>query len=500
MKLALIAAVAALLAPGRVVLPHDDFAIQDHPDLGGGAIATMLPDGRALFLRGGGLETLGRTGAVEARVPLAIPPGSRPFSLLRGADGRTLLVLTAEARSKYETDQLQVMDVATGAVGSPGIQIGCGACEVAAVAPDGSVFLAGSTGQVDPSIERDPNAPNSFRWVVAKLTPQLALDPSFGSGGVATLPVESAHGFGVALLDDGRVATYGQAGRMAESRLQLARLTRSGGLDPSFNGGAPLRTDHGSGFVWHVRGDGAIDLAPSAPHGRLVRFAPDGALAAVTDLGAIDVQELLPEPGGSVLAAGYNTANPDLGGAGELAVVRPGGPVRVAPLPFGGGLGGSLRSNSLRFFDILRRPDGSFLIAGGVGVARYTGEGVGVSTGGHAFASLTPDLRLESGFGGPQTAPRLAVAVPRQRPGRAGVRVRVTASTPGVVELRLRMSGRVVGKAVIPVLATKPFTQTVRVSPRYRRGLRRGATVTVQARMRDLLQGAASASARGRMR
>jgi hypothetical protein len=515
MNLALIAAAASLLAPGRVVLPVDDFTIQNDPDVGGGAITTVLPDGRALFFRRGELVTLGRTGAVESRAPLAVPRGTNPYGLVRGPDGRVLVVLQAPARNKFESHQLQVMDAAAGAVGAPGIQLGCGACDVAAVAPDGSVFVAGTTGRYDPAIGRDPNADNNRRWVVAKLTPQLALDASFGDGGVVTLPVESVSGFAVALLGDGRIATLAQAGTLSDFRLYLARLTPSGALDRSFNGGAPLRTEYASGFAWLVHPDGTIDLQgdrPSAvftpepgeqlppPRDLLARFAPDGTQTSVTDLGEIDVLRLLPEHGGKVLAVGSTTSIATVPGEGTFAAVRPGESIRLAELPFGGGIGGSLQANSHSFYDVLRRPDGSFLIPGGVGVARYTGEGEGLSVGGFAFSSLTPDLELESGFGGVPTPPRLTVSVPRQRASRREVRVRVHASTPGLVELRLRVSGHTIGRRVLPALSTKPFRASVPVRRGLRAALRRGAKVTVRARMRDLVRSTASASAWGRLR
>jgi uncharacterized delta-60 repeat protein len=95
-----------------------------------------------------------------------------------------------------------------------------------------------------------------------------SLDPSFGSGGIAS----SGSGtrlLGTAVQGDGKVVAVGETGAPGGETLLVARFTSSGGLDPSFGAGGL------------VKGPAISGTADAGSIGRGVAIQPDGKIVVV---------------------------------------------------------------------------------------------------------------------------------------------------------------------------------------------------------------------------
>jgi len=195
-----------------------------------------------------------------------------------------------------------------------------------------------------------------------------------------------------------------------------------------------------------------------------------------------------------------------------------GGPQgRDVNLPFGGGGSSflvsvlprpvaSLLQNSFVGNRLVPRPDGSYLVTGGVSVSQPTGEGTGFSIGRFAVAALTPSFGLDPAFGGPATPPRLSVRLTPQRARTArtrhGIRIVLKASAVGLMRVRIKRGDRVIADSLLPIFKTTPHTLPVeltRYGDAYLRG-RRNVRVSITATARDLLTSTATTAARGRLR
>ena len=543
-------------APGRVVIRVDDGAVQRNVDAGGAVQAVALPDGSALlFGSGAGSQDvlyaakIARNGALDPAfgsggVKTIDAPGGASFALrqvLRQPDGKLLMISAHfSTQPQFAPNALEVtrvnadlsIDRAYGIDGTRTTPIGegCAACTTAALAPDGSLVLTGIVGQAGPPIT--PNTPPDFHWALTRLTPSGAVDTGFGSGGVATVAATgSTSGFNVAFGPGGSIVTEGQVSNGMTSQILLTRLTSSGAPDPAFAGGTPILVPLASGFGMLVQGDGSVVLnggplgAPSSlidpSFEKLVRYtaagAPDAGFGAG---GSIDLgsgtfpSQLLPAAGGSVVVASGAT------GARTFRLVTATGTIpvrRTVNLRFGGGGSsflvsvrprpvGSLLQNSFASQQILRRPDGSYLVPGGVQVRQPTGEGAGFSIGRFAAASLTPSLGHETAFGGPRTPLRLSVSLRRQRAvtarRRHGIRISLRASEAGLARVRITAGGRLVAHSLLPVFGTTRRTLPVELTRYGNAYLRRhrGIRVSIAATGRDLLANTARATARGRLR
>ncbi|HVF78344.1 MAG TPA: hypothetical protein VNA28_08595, partial [Solirubrobacteraceae bacterium] len=412
-------------APGHVVVQIDDGSVRNDVDAGGVSHAVALPDGSALLFGSGAAKgvlyatKIGVRGALDrsfgsAGVAAFPAPGGATSSLrqvLRQPDGKLLFISAWHSTlPRFAPNDLLVtrtnsdlsLDRSYGLNGTTitGIGEGCGSCTPAALAPDGSLVLTGTTGDV-PS----PPAPSKLRWALTRLTAGGTVDTSFGAGGIATIATEGpASGFNVARGPGATIVTEAQMSNGMDSRILLTRLTASGAPDPTFAGGTPIITPLSSGFGMLVDDDGSVVLngsvpaAPGAPHSQelLARYSPTGVPDAAfgaggfVDLGrsAAPVQ-LLPAAGGTVLVV--EAAGPAL----AVRAVTPHGAIagrRDLRLRFGGGTSSFLvsvrprpvataRKNSFRGRQLLRRADGSYLLYGGVSIVRPTGEGTGFSIG-----------------------------------------------------------------------------------------------------------------------
>jgi uncharacterized delta-60 repeat protein len=557
-------------APGRVVFATDGGVVHDNVDAGGGGFPVLLPGGSVLIVGGTAdpgstpriaITKLTSTGAIDSSWGsggvLETPVRLNLLQVLRQADGEMLLVGTDQIGGapgagppplkvvRLRADGAVDTGFAQGGTATAPVGIGCGACTTAALAPGGAIVLVGATGSypTNPS----PTTVPDLHWSVVRLTAAGAVDASFGTSGVATIPGVRASGFNVAVLPGGGIVTEGQTAGSGFSNdgvsVILARLTPSGAMDPAFGGGAPVRTPIYSGFPFLVRSDGSIVIAgsepgltqpPFTPGRRLVAaYTPSGALdesfgtRGVADIGPFDVQHLEPakDAGIAVVATPWQTLVPGTGTpAGQFAIGRwpasgpPATPFAIVRVPFGGGGSSFLVSvrprplpplgqNSFSGRTLIPRPDGSFLAIGGVHVSQPTGEGVGYSIGRTAVAAITPSLALDPAFGGPAAPLRASISVPRQRARTAyerhGIRVRVRASAPGLWRVKIRLGdGRVLAQSVLPIFAAGARTLPVELTRTGNLWLRRHhpVRVTVATTARDLFGTQTTTTATGRLR
>jgi uncharacterized delta-60 repeat protein len=553
-------------APSRIVFPVDSGARVDNVDSGGAEVATPLPDGSTLLFGFGttgrdGLKIakIGQSGALDrsfgsSGVATIATPGSLRYTftlsqVLRQADGKLLLLSAKQpdgspplARSHLRVMRLNADATLDHSYGVDGIaetsvNEGCGRpCSSAALAPDGSLVLVGSTGEVP----APPAAPD-LHWALTRLTPSGAVDPGFGSGGVATIPTAgSTTGLNVAIGAAGTIVTDAQSQVGTSSKSLATRLTSAGAPDPSFAGGAPIDVPIDPGFLMLAQDDGSVVLDGRTPgsttvtstpgHSLLVRYTPAGALdsafgsSGVVDLGTtVHPNQLLPISGRAVLvvgaggphlnvklvtadglfapllggAAGHNI-DPAFGGGGSSFLVS------VKPRPVA-----SVAQNSfLERGDttIVRRANGSYLVAGGVHVSQPTGEGAGYSIGRFAVAALTSSLTPDTTFGGPAIKPRLSVKLSLQRASTAharhGIRVQLKASATGLTRVKITSRGRAIAYSLLPIFKTTSHTIPVELTSYGNTYLRthRNVRVAITANGRDLLANPMSTHAVGRLR
>lgn len=248
--LVLVPGSSALADPGRVVVPVAERAPERSVDAGGAASAVALPDGgvamaglgelrknfrRVVVVR---LDAAGRPDPSFGNAGVARLTLGQPFfseQLLVRPDGRLLLIGGIRGDSVGQSGLAAVgvtsdgrLDASfgRGGIARPPVQASCGDCAPAALGADGSLLLAGSAPV--PGVSETPVA------VVARLTASGGFDPSFGHVGLATPPVSS-----------GRSIFAGAVGVTESGRLLV--LTRSSdGLQVSAlrSGGAP---DTGAG-------------------------------------------------------------------------------------------------------------------------------------------------------------------------------------------------------------------------------------------------------------
>jgi uncharacterized delta-60 repeat protein len=405
-----------------------------------------------------------------------------------------------------------------GGATQPGLEASCGDfCHPAAMQADGAIVVTGNTGRVL-SVPTGPDTPANFEWVVARLTPGGALDPSFGQNGIVAphnVPGQQNGGFATALLGDGRIVTLGRD----TSTPLLTRLLPSGAPDPSFHGGDPAQVPVAFAFTMALHPDGYVDVLS---YQRLLRYRSDGepdlgfgARGAVDLPPGADMPRLLPLAGRAALiyvGAGIDPRPAPLGDLilrritadGRLDAGTEGASGLTATFGFGGGFAsprirgqqpelGELAQTGFRTGEAVQRGDGSLLVAGAVRVVRYTGEGAGRSTGRFAVGALTRELTVDRNFGAPATRPRLSLRVVRQR-ARTSARLkrivlRARSSGPGLVLMRVRARGRIVAEGLEPLFAAGASTIRLPVTDLGQRLLRRREPlrVSVTANARDLL-------------
>lgn len=134
---------------------------------------------------------------------------------------------------------------------------------------------------------------SEVRYAVTRLTAKGNLDTSYGTNGITSVPVTGT-AWGMVLQSDGRVVLGGQA--TTGSRPYVAvRLTSSGALDPTFDGDGIRTVDVAGGGMCvgiALQGDGrlvltgAVDTASGTAVGT-IRLNADGSLDPAFGAGGI---------------------------------------------------------------------------------------------------------------------------------------------------------------------------------------------------------------------
>jgi uncharacterized delta-60 repeat protein len=492
-------------APGRVVIPVGGGAVDLGADNAGGASdpAVALPDGGAVAIYAGqeGQSELvqitsdgaldpsfGTDGVVDVE---AILPTFTAGEIIRQPDGKLVVVGSQRGSSgvplppvvliRFNADGSLDQSFGTGGVDTTTIQLSC-FCSTVGLTPGGGFVVGGATTQqAGPTLSGVKT--DITQWTVAGLTANGALDPSFGQNGLVTLAGNGASGIDLRVLPDGDIVTTGDASvNYAYYQGELARLLPTGAPDPSFHGGTPetlpstpipgqlLAYPDGTAIVGVTHAIIRYTTAglpdPTFGAGGIVQTGPPtdlsdgGQLLPAAGDGALVIEETGPE-----YAEGRYTAKL-FGPTGALDPSL-GGPTGLAfSVPFGGGSSDllvrtrpegvtSLDQNTFAGY-IVQRPDGSYLLLGGVTVSQPTGEGTGNSIADFAAAALTPSFKVDHSFGGPDSPLRATLTVLNQRTATArarhGIRVTLRFSAPGLARVVIRGGGRVVAQSVLPVL------------------------------------------------
>lgn len=279
-----------------------------------------------------------------------------------------------------------------------------------AVQPDGKVV---SVGSADTGANED--------LVVVRYGSDGSLDPTFGDGGVS---ITELPGYQIAHAvtlqpGDGKILVAGYSTAPGPSGLLVARYRTDGALDPSFGSGGLAVSSAGDAFMAHaltLQPDGKIVAAGGTPSDPIntrvavVRFNPDGTTdntfgsggTVTTRLGtgSSTAEGVAVHAGGIVVAGTAET--PENGK--DFAVVRYN---TNGTLDQGFGAGGvvttSITPHDDRVADIAILPGGQVLVAGTAttapeedgdfAVARYTSAGAldpTFGTAGVALASAGP--------------------------------------------------------------------------------------------------------------
>jgi uncharacterized delta-60 repeat protein len=217
-----------------------------------------------------------------------------------------------------------------------------------------------------------------------------ALDPTFGTSGIAKVVVASGgSGFAATLQPDGKIVIVGNAN--ATKDFLVIRLTANGALDSTFAGSGMTTTSFSGGT-----GAAALGVA-IAPGGKIVvagvntnklavvRYTAAGALDTTfggtgivqSMFGGSDAQAhgVVVEPGGKIIVSGTTQ---DSGGALILARYNTNGTLDAT---FGTGGRASPTATTIHSGDAVALQGTSIVVAGEVdtahaGVARFTSAGV----------------------------------------------------------------------------------------------------------------------------
>lgn len=182
----------------------------------------------------------------------------------------------------------------------------------------GGIGVVGMALQSDGAIVTVGNSEGSSGIALLRFTRAGTLDPTFGSGGIAT-SFTSSNIFpsAIAVQLDGRIVIVGSIRPSTTPSFFVARYLSDGSLDPSFGSGGSITTsltpegDSASALVLQpdgrivVAGSGGPAFEGAAQNFEVVRYDPDGSLDSSFGTG------------GSVIA--------NMGGPGTSIVLRPDG-------------------------------------------------------------------------------------------------------------------------------------------------------------------------------
>ena len=238
------------------------------------------------------------------------------------------------------------------------------------IQPDGRILVSGY-GTIDGEV----------RPIVARLLFDGTLDPAFGTGGRVSLTLPAFAAIqGMALQPDGKVLVGGNLLIGNGADLFMARLLPNGALDPDYgtDGISTPTTSATGGSFWAMalQSDGKVlmsgdDVAGFNSKMMTVRLLADGALdtafgtggVALTDIGSNNERALAVavQPNGKILSAG-RTAQP---GHQEIAVVRllPNGQLDTS-FDGDGILQVNISNDEDEASDLILLPDGRILVVG----------------------------------------------------------------------------------------------------------------------------------------
>lgn len=555
------AATPAAKAPGRVVFPVDGGVVNTNPDGGGASAAVTLPDGGAVLAGNGGggganfrayvarIRSDGLPDTTFGSGGVVTLPGFLVNQVVREADGSLVVAGSGRGLDTFQLPAIVLVHLradgtldssfGTGGVATLPVESSCGNCAAASVLPDGDLVVTGNTGRVMPPLGPGPQATADTQWVVARLTPNGALDPSFGAAGIATLLPTASSGTAVATLTNGDTVALGRVVAGGGTASVLTRLLPSGAVDPSFNAGSMVAVPGGgvSGMIANADGTVLVDatsvIARYTSAGLLDPSFGAGGLAPVTGFPAsaspfpipqaqVAQTQMLPAPGDSAVLFDVGNSGVVVGErltpSGAVDPTFGGATAKQIALGFGGGGSGFIVSVRPRPLPplaqdstdirgtIVERADGSFLAVNGVKVIQPTGEGEGMSIFDFAVAGLTPSFAPDPSFGGLATPLYAKLRVIRQRAStdhtRHGILVELTLDQPGLARVVIKAHGRVVAQNVLPVFGPGAAILPVELTSygdqllRSRRGIR----VTATATGRDLLTNAATSTSSATLR
>ena len=210
--------------------------------LGGGAGATSVA-----------LDASGRivvAGSANPQVPPSSPPVSGGFAVVR-------FLANGVLDGSFGTGGLSSIDMLHPATVTGMVLL-----------PDGRMVVGGSA--FGPG--------GYFHFALARLLSDGALDPSFGVGGrVSTEIGLSSDCYGLARDPHGRIVAVGEAYTGTSSVNAVARYLEDGALDPAFGTGGVATPDLGNALVRDVAVDaGGRVLLAGAPDFVLARLLPNG--------------------------------------------------------------------------------------------------------------------------------------------------------------------------------------------------------------------------------
>ncbi len=549
-------------APGRVVFSVNRGVVSNDADGGGAQAAVVLPDGGAV-LAGTGGGSPGNFHAYVAQITsngsldqafgggsgVVMLPGFSVDQILREPDGSLVVAGSgASLRPKQFPPVVLVhlhpdgsldSSFGTNGVATLTIQSSCGNCAAVSMLPGGDLVVTGNTGSLPSNPIPNQQATADTQWVVARLTPKGALDPSFGQAGIVTLLPTGSVGTAVSTLANGDIVALGTLATGSQTAYLLTRLQPSGALDPTFNGESLVAVPGGPVSEMIANADGTVLVDATSA---VVRYTADGlpdpsfgsgGMAQITGFPAVTLPfplpqlralptQMLPAPGDSAVLFNVGNSGVVLGerltAAGAIDPTFGGPTVKQIALGLGGGGSGfvvSVRPRPLPPLvqdstdirgTIVERADGSFLAVNGVKVIQPTGEGEGRSIFDFAAAGLTPTFNEDPSFGGPATRLSATVNLIRQRASTAhtrhGIRVELTVSQPGLARVVIKAHGRVVAQNVLPVFAAGVSFLPVELTSYGNQLLRthRDVGLTAVVTARDLLTNTATATAIGLLR
>jgi uncharacterized delta-60 repeat protein len=528
-------------APGRVVFAVDGSAQSESIP----TASIALPDGGAVIAGSSAtgvyaaqLEPDGQLDPSFGQGGIAKIPGlvGAPTEILRQPDGKLLMVGSGAGNpsrlpliviARLDADGGSDAGFGTGGVATLGIQVGG-----VALLPDGDIVATGGAGSTGLVSALHPTELGNDRWDVVELTPTGALDPAFGSGGTVTLPPAAAQGSALGVDASGEIAVRGLVEQTPTDLVgELTRLTPSGAIDPTFNGGQPVivpGVDNNSVFVVNPDGSVLYGIGNAAGQHSLVRYTATGAPDPTFGTSGIlalqpELVEFLPQANGGFLEVeqpnGFpgirlqlltatGAVDPSLNGpAGVQVSLAFGGASRlplfdtVHPQPVTG-----VDENSLTGARLFQRPDGSYLVVGEVDVIEQTGSGEGPTINRFAVEALSASFAPDPSFGGPATPLRVRVSLPVQSAATAihrhNIRVTLTASEPGDARIVVKAAGRVVAASLLPVLSAGANTLPVILTASGIKWLRSHphSKLSLSTVTRDLLTNTAEATGSGSLR